>query len=92
MGNGGAAASQWRLMGSAASQRPMAVRPSGACGCGAWHRPGPKGTTHRRPLGTADRPGVGGLPRRACTVAGRSAVHDVARAGCRRVPVLNISA
>jgi hypothetical protein len=44
------AASQWRLVGSAASQWQKAVRPPSACECGAWRRPGPKSTTHRSPL------------------------------------------
>jgi hypothetical protein len=49
----------------------------------------------QEPLGTADNQGSAvclGVHVRRSTAAGRPAVHDVVRAGCRRVPVLNISA
>jgi hypothetical protein len=77
------AASQWRLVGSAASQWPKAVRPPGVCECSAWRRPGPKSTTHRSPLAPRTDQGSPvwlGVHVRRGTAAGRPAVHDVARA------------
>jgi hypothetical protein len=42
----------------------LAVRPANACGCGAWHRPGPTHVEHRS-LSAALGPMDTGLSRRA---------------------------
>jgi hypothetical protein len=89
------AASQWRSVGDAASQWPKAVRLPSTCECGAWRQPGPKSTMHKSPLAPRTDQGspvILGVRVRCGTNGRPTTVHDVARAGCRRVPVLNISA
>jgi hypothetical protein len=81
---GGASGDGQRLLvGGAAGQWPKAVRPPGACECGAWRRPGPTCTSHRSPLAPRTDQGSPvclGVRVRRGTAASRPTVHDVARA------------